>query len=186
MDREPYPPAPVRSAIRQFAGKPARSNGPPTLLPTSQFSSCWREEGESLVPRTSSCRLRAIASGVVLSRGSSGMASLSAVSQRSSRVISSPNERINLVKPSGPPRVPRIMLAAVLSLMDMAASQSSESVMPSPPTRCSVTGEYVTRSSSWTTTLRFGSSFPASIRARRPAQANALNVLVMGNRSSAR
>ena len=82
-----------------------------------------------------------MASGAVVSRGSPGVASLRSVSQRSSRVTGSPSDRANRVTAGGPPKVLRMRLPAVLSLSVMAASQSSPSVIPSPPTRSFVTGE---------------------------------------------
>ena len=71
----------------------------------------------------------AMARGLVVSRGSPGVASLRLGSLRSSRVTLSPSERANCVKPAGPPIVCSTRFAAVLSLQSIAAAQRSASVM---------------------------------------------------------
>ena len=53
----------------------------------------------------------------------------------------SPIERMNWVKAGGPPVFWRIRFAAVLSLSEVEAAQSSNRVMPFPPTRRWVMGE---------------------------------------------
>lgn len=82
-----------------------------------------------------------MACGVVVSRGSPAMASFSVGSVRSSRVTVSPRLRAKAVKPCGPPWRASSRLAAVLSLSVTVPSHSSPTVMPTSPTRFSVTGE---------------------------------------------
>src|SRR5690606_14378772 len=106
---------------------PARSSGPPTSLSTSHSVNVLRDIGDSASPRTRSRREFAMAAGEVVSRGSPGVASLRSVSQRSSRVTSSPMERRNVVTASGPPSASSTLLAAVLSLVRMVAEQSVRS-----------------------------------------------------------
>ena len=81
-----------------------------------------------------------MASGVVVSRGSPGMALLSSVSQRSSLKAWSPMERANAVTAEGPPSTFISRLAAALSLYWRVAAHRAETLMPWP--RCfSVMGE---------------------------------------------
>ena len=75
---------------------------------------------------------QAIAFGVVVSRVSSGKASLSEGSSRSSRVTWSPRLRAKAVSPGGPPIPASSRLPAVLSLRVIAASHIAATVMPSP------------------------------------------------------
>ena len=124
---------------------PARSRASPVLLAINHAVSCSRDAADNaVVPRMRACKFEAIAFGVVVSRGSSGKASLSEGSSRSNRVTWSPRLRAKAVSPGGPPMLASSKLPAVLSLRVSAASQISASVMPSPPTRFSVTGEFTT------------------------------------------
>ena len=135
------PPEPVLSPTRQPAGSPARSRASPVLQPTSHAVSRAREAGASASP---SSRLRggpAIATGVVVSRGSPGAASFNSVSRRSSRVTGSPSSRIHAVSPAGPPKLSSIRLPAVLSLRVTAASQIASMVIPASPACGAVAGE---------------------------------------------
>src|SRR5579885_1573223 len=183
---EPRSPVPVLPPTRQSGGSPARKRLPPVLHASSQSVSCCPEEGFSAPPRTSLRMSSTIADGVVVSRGSPGSDSFTAGSFRSRRVTGSPSERANSVTAAGPPRAARMRLPAVLSLSVIAASQSSASVMPSPPTCMPVVGEYSTRSPFVNTTRRSSLSFSASTRASTAADASSLKVLHIGKRSSAR
>src|SRR5581483_6614597 len=89
----PFSPDPVLSPTRQSRGSPARSLVSPVLLPISQPTRYSWEAGDKALPVTSVRRLASIARGDVVSRGSSGTASLRAGSLRSSRVTLSPNDR---------------------------------------------------------------------------------------------
>ena len=183
----PRAPLPVLSPTRQSFASPARSRVSPVLLASSHAVSCSRDAADNaVVPRMRACKLEAIAFGDVVSRGSSGKASLSEGSLRSSRVTSSPRPRTKAVSPGGPPIAASSKLAAVLSLSVTAASQISASVMPSPPARFSVTGEYVTSADASKLIRRVNCSLPASTRARIAATASALKVLHIGKRSSPR
>lgn len=66
---------------RQPAGRPARSRVSPVLQPTSQFVSRRRDAGDRASPRTR-LRVAAMAAGEVVSRASSGAASLRKGSMR--------------------------------------------------------------------------------------------------------
>ena len=81
-----------------------------------------RDAGDSASPSSSARMSASIIAGVVVSRGSPGMAWLSSGSMRSSRVRVSPSERANAVSPAGPPKLASSRLPAVLSLSVIAAS----------------------------------------------------------------
>ena len=87
---EPRAPVPGLSPAVQPAGSPARRRWAPTLPSFSQWTSRAREAGESTGPSSTLSRLPAMASGVVVSRGSPGRALFNSGSVRSSRVKPSP------------------------------------------------------------------------------------------------
>src|SRR4030095_11932682 len=83
----PRSPAPVLSPTRQSFGKPARNRVSPVLLAINHAVSCSRDAADNaVVPRMRACKFEAIAFGVVVSRESSGKASLGEGSSRSNRV----------------------------------------------------------------------------------------------------
>src|SRR6185437_16625218 len=96
---------PVLSPTRQPDGKPARSLVAPVLQAIIQSASCRRDPADKRLPIRSLLSVSATALGVVVSRGSPGLTSLSVGSVRSSRVTSSPIERSQAVKPFGPPKL---------------------------------------------------------------------------------
>ena len=81
-----------------------------------------------------------MARGVLVSRGSPGIAVFSSISQRSNLVRSSPMERANSVMAGGPPIARNSRLAAALSLCCTAAAHSCASGMALPACGA-VTGE---------------------------------------------
>ena len=87
--------------MRQEGGSPARSLLSPTLSPMSHACSWPRDASDSPSPTRTFCMVAAIARGLVVSRGSPGSDSLRVGSLRSSRVTSSPSARANCVNPAG-------------------------------------------------------------------------------------
>src|SRR6187402_3389179 len=112
---------PVLSPIVQSAGRPPRSLFAPVLQPTIHSMNWAREAGDSASLVTSRFRLPAIASGVVVSRGSPGGERLSSGSLWSSREMVSPSDRQNAVSADGPPIRASSRLAQVLSLSSTIA-----------------------------------------------------------------
>ena len=102
--------------LRQLRAQP-RAAGLVGREPGQQLRS--RRRATNARPAASSRRLPSIALGVVVSRGSPGVASLSVGSLRSSRVMPSPRLRANAVTAAGPPKLASSRLAAVLSLSVM-------------------------------------------------------------------
>nr|AAF82364.1 unknown [Cloning vector pLDR9] len=86
IPRDPRSPAPDLSAINQPAGRAERRSGPATLSASIQSINCCREARVSSSPVNSLRNVVAIATGIVVSRSSFGMASFSSGSQRSRRV----------------------------------------------------------------------------------------------------
>jgi len=141
----PVLPVPVLSPSTQSAGSPACRRALPVVQARIQRMSKSREAGCNASPNTNARRLCAVAAGVVVSRGSPGIAVSSESSVRSSRVMRSPSARANAVTPAGPPSAASIWLAAQLSLSVTAASQISRSAIPVARC-CSVMGECASRS----------------------------------------
>src|SRR5690625_3000547 len=138
---EPYEALAVLSASLQPFGRLARKRSSDVWLASIHVRSRRRSRWLSACETNSRWRFDAVTYGDVVSRGSSGSAELSASSQRSSRVTSSPSDRKNAVSPGGPPISRSRRLPAVLSLSVIAASHSSRTSMPSAT--CSlVTGAY--------------------------------------------
>ena len=107
---------------------------------------------------------RTIEAAVVVFRTSPGATTLSAGSVWSSRVTSSPRERMNAVTLCGPPRVFNMRLAAVLSLHSTAAEHASSKVMTPSSTRFSAMGAYSNKSAAPYCSLRSRCSAPRSTR----------------------
>ena len=182
----PLSEVPVLSPTRQPCGNPARRRLSPVRVASSQATSRPRAPSDSTSPSSTACMSRSMAEGVVVSRGSPGIASLRMVSRRSRRLDASPSERANAVQPAGPPMRSSSRLPAVLSLSVITASHTSASVMPGAPVRSPVTGEYATRSSFANSMRCASASSPRSTRASTAATASSLKVLHIGKRSSPR
>ncbi|MCY1229169.1 hypothetical protein D9M72_415260 [compost metagenome] len=126
-----------------------------------------------------------MAAGVVVSRGSPGMAVFSSGSVRSRRKVVSPMRRAKAVTAAGPPSTFSSRLAAALSLYCMVAAHISFTVMP--VARCfSATGECDTRSPLPTLTRRPSRLASVALRSSTAAASTSLKVLHSGKRSCAR
>ena len=176
---------PVLSPTRQ-PGRPARRRLSPVWLASAQSVSRRREAFDSTSPSNSFCRVATIAAGVVVSRGSPGVASLSVGSLRSRRVTVSPMPRNQAVSPAGPPCSASSRLAAVLSLIVIVASHSAATGRPAAPSCFSTTGDQLTRSSGVQVSRRSSRSSPASTAASTCAASSSLKVLHIAKRSSPR
>ncbi len=178
---------PVLSPIRQALGRPPRSRSSPVLQSTSQPVRRWREPGDSTWPSTRRRRFPAMAAGLVVSCGSPGGERFSTGSLWSRRVTPSPVARQKAVRAAGPPTRASSRLAQVLSLYSTAAWHiSATDIAPRARFR-RATGAYQSGRSAGPKDMICSSlSWPRSTRHRTRAAREALKLLHMTNRSSAR
>src|SRR4051812_49228916 len=101
----PFAPLPVLSPIIQAGSRPARNLLSPVVLPNSQDLSRSLDAGDSTLLVTSLRSVAPMASGVLVSRSSPSRLLFREGSLRSRRVVLSPIERNQAVKPCGPPIV---------------------------------------------------------------------------------
>jgi hypothetical protein len=154
-------------------------------LATIQPISRARAAGPSPSPINIASIVLTIASGVVVSRGSPGAASLSIGSIRSSRVVRSPRRRANAFTAFVPPSKSISRLAAGLSLTVTIASHSASTLSVLPTAGC------VIRACGTISFGRIGRCRSRLILSRSApcnmaAASSSLNVLHIANRSPPR